>query len=316
MRGTRASCQEVHEFQLNPVNDPFSRTTLGELTLGALLGQGGMSQVRQAATAEGRRVAIKFPRTDVVNRAAARALVRRELKFLDRLSHPNVVSVLGRVDAEPGLARGPHPPSTAAADPLAVDVRTPSSRRDRVPAGTPGIVMEYVGGGDLVSLAGAPPRRWLPVAAQIAGTLEYLHGVGIVHRDVKPRNVLLRPGDVPCLIDFALAAQVGGPALSGGGTAAYQGNGWGGAAALSDDVYAFAVLVYELWTGALPFGDRPLPRAREEWRGFPECGAYPGVRGFGHLAAVLSEVLGRGRSVPDGGIGPLRHALESVVVEK
>lgn len=263
-------------------------TTLGGLTLGAMLGRGGMSQVHRAITAGGHRVAIKLPRADQANRAAARALVRREFGFLDRLSHTNIVSVIG-------LAR--------------------VSDASSAPFSELGIVMEYVGGGDLVSLAGASPRRWLPVATQIARAVDYIHQAGIVHRDLKPRNVLLRRGDVPCLLDFALAAHIDGPAPKGGGTAAYQRSVARGDAVVADDLYAFAVMLYELWIGALPFGRNPKPRARKNWRGFPEFGPTPGVSGLRHLAGVLSDVLGQRRSALSGGIGPLRHALESVVVE-
>ena len=96
----------------------------------------------------------------------------------------------------------------------------------------------------------------MPVAAQLASALRYLHAAGVVHRDIKARNVLLRSGDVPCLIDFSLAASIDERTPLSGGTAAYQSASrrLGGPANIADDVHAFAVLVYELWSGALPFG--------------------------------------------------------------
>ncbi len=247
------------------------------------LGQGGMSQVFQATSASGEMIAIKLPRSDVADTAAARGLIGREFGFLDALSHGNVVSVSGLVEVGADL----------------------------------GIVMEYIGGGDLVSLAGGPPRCWIPVAIQVAQALEYIHDAGIVHRDIKARNVLLRSGEVPCLIDFALAAEVGGQALPGGGTVAYQGprQRRGGPPAIADDVHAFAVLVYELWTGSLPFGADPSLEALEKPCKPLEIPESRGVRGLGPLAEALSLTMGARKTAPSGGIRPLLDALELAVTE-
>ena len=271
--------------------DTSSVSYLEGLSLGAPLGQGGMSRVRGATTAEGRRVAVKFPRLGDASHAAARALVHREFGFLDGIFHPNVVAVFG-------LARVPFWPD--------------------VPADGIGMVMEYLEGGDLVSLAGAPPRCWVPVARQVARAVDHLHRNGIVHRDLKPRNILLRGDDAPCLIDFALAARVGAPTPAGGGTVAYRRRtaadeaGKTGEACVVDDVYALAAVVYELWTGALPYGQRPTRSNGARRREFPELRAVPGVRGLNHLADVLSDILNERDSALDSGIRPLLHALESV----
>ena len=133
-----------------------------------------------ATTGGGTPVAVKVSNPAVVDPVAARALIQREYAFLSALSHRNIVSVLGLAEI------------------------------DHADAGKgPGIVMEYVSGGDLVSLAGSKTGHWLPVAVQLAEALVYLHAAGFVHRDIKARNVLLRSGDVPCLIDFSLAASIG-----------------------------------------------------------------------------------------------------------
>ena len=334
--------------------DTSSVSYLEGLSLGPPLGQGGMSRVREAATAEGRRVAVKFPRLDDASHAAARALVHREYGFLDGISHPNVVAVFG-------LTRTPDWPDAPAAGPAARGKSPPAfdrrgipadcvARRSNIPDILPpralsagrraglgatgdfchgllaahGMVMEYLEGGDLVSLAAAPPRCWVPVARQVARAVDHLHCNGIVHRDLKPRNILLRSDDAPCLIDFALAARVGAPTPAGGGTAAYRrrtATGEAGAtgeadatdeACVADDVYALAVVVYELWTGALPYGQNPTRSNGARRREFPELRPVPGVRGLNHLADVLSDILNERDSALDSGIRPLRHALESV----
>ena len=270
------------------VSNTTSERFLDGLTLGEPLGRGGMSHVREAATADGRRVAVKLPRVNGCNRAVVRALVRREFGFLDGISHPNVVKVLG-------LVRIPGGPNGSAPD--------------------LGIVMEYLDGGDLVSLSGCPPRVWAPLAAQAVRAVDHLHRSGIVHGDLKPRNVMLRNGDVPCLIDFALAARIGGPAPRGGGTVAYRRSKSVDMAEAGDDVYALAVLVYELWVGALPFGRNPGPTGDPGVRRFPELKEHSGLPGLRHVAGVLADILNQTEAALSGGIGPLRHALESAVAE-
>lgn len=178
-----------------------------------------------------------------------------------------------------------------------------------------GLVMEYVGGGDLVSLTGAPPGRWAPVAARVADAVRYLHGEGLVHGDIKARNVLLRPGDEPCLIDFSLAAPIGDRGLRSGGTAAYQSANQrrGGPRRVGDDVHAFAVLVYELWTGSLPFGRNPTLGALERPG---ECFEMPESRRSGRLdplAELVASTLGAPKKGLDGGIEPFCDALELAV---
>ncbi len=258
------------------------------MNLGRLLGQGGTSRVHQATAADGRQVAVKLPRTGAP--PAAGALIRREFEFLSAISHPNVVAVSG-------LVRIPRP--------------GPGSGED------PGIVMEYLCGGDLVSLTGGPPCRWIPLAAQVARAVEDLHGAGIVHRDLKPRNVLLGPGDEPRVTDFALAARAGGAVPRGGGTAAYCRGGRLDEYDAADDVYALAVSVYELWFGALPFGRHPTARERDHWRGIPQWAApVPGLRGMRRLAETLADLLAQLPVALSAGVRPLRHALESVVVDQ
>ena len=251
--------------------------------MGARLGHGGMSQVWAATTPAGTPVAVKVSNPAVVDPVAARRLIHREYAFLSALSHRNIVSVLGllemdHMDAGKGL----------------------------------GMVMEYVDGGDLVSLAGSRPGQWLPVAAQLASALRYLHAAGVVHRDIKARNVLLRSGDAPCLIDFSLAASIGDPTPLSGGTAAYQSASrrQGGPADIADDVHAFLVLVYEVWTGALPFGRDPSTEVLENPGAHLKRLETGGSDGLQALAELVSNTLASPKKGYRRGIGPFSDALE------
>ena len=267
-------------------NDTTSDRFLKGLTLGGPLGRGGMSRIREAASADGRRFAVKFPNLNGgASRAASRALLHREFGYLSEISHPNVVKAFGLV-------------------------RVPNGR-DECASGL-GMVMEYLDGGDLVSLAGGPPRIWAPVATRIVRAVDHLHRSGIVHRDLKPRNILMRSGGMPCLIDFAMAARTGGKAPGGGGTAAYLRRKPARYADAAEDIYALAVLVHELWAGDLPFGRNPRLADGERRRGFPALRPVPGVRGLSVVADVVTDILNERDAALSRGIGPLRHALESV----
>jgi serine/threonine protein kinase len=160
--------------------------------------------------------------------AAQRDQLLREARVAARIRHPNVVAVL-----DCGVA----------------------------PDGTPYIVMEYVAGRSLADRLrdGVPPRaETLHVARQVAAALDHAHGLGVVHRDVKPANVMLGDDGTARLTDFGIA-QAGavpdrGEPWAGLGTPAYmapeQRLGQRGSA--HTDVYALAVVMHEMLTGRTP----------------------------------------------------------------
>jgi serine/threonine protein kinase len=115
----------------------------------------------------------------------------------------------------------------------------------------------------------------LPAAHAIHAALAQLHARGYAHRDVKARNVLFDEHGRAKLIDFASALPLGAPAQTGGTTAGHVRSGRNPIVAAADDAYAYGVLLYELFTGRLPYGPagrtagQPGPSARlaPPWRG-------------------------------------------------
>ncbi len=135
--------------------------------------------------------------------------------------------------------------------------------------GRPYLVMEYVRGRDLAQFAReetVTPRRGAALVAEVAGAVAFAHRRGIVHQDIKPRNILIDEAGRPRVIDFGLAWQQdawsGSSAQSEGGTFAYMAP----EQARVDldrvrplsDVFALGAVLYYLLTGKAPF-DAPTP---------------------------------------------------------
>lgn len=187
------------------------------------LGSGGTASVHLARDERlGRAVAVKLLRAGASPEAAER--FRREAKLLASLSHPNVVRVY---DAD-------------------------MDGDDLV------IVMEHVAGETLAdALARGPlaPRTLAGIVRALAGALDHAHARGIVHRDVKPGNVLLGPGGVPKLVDLgiATAAERTQVTRSGAvlGTPAYMAPEQlsGGKLTPAVDIYALAAMSFEALSG-------------------------------------------------------------------
>jgi eukaryotic-like serine/threonine-protein kinase len=241
------------------------------------LGAGGSSEVWRALDGHGRSVALKIPRSDVPPHEA-HARLDREHEALAAAQHGHIVATYGLIEHRGACA----------------------------------LALEYLPGGDLVALAGTHPRHWLRAAQAVYAALAHLHGLGLAHRDVKARNVLFDARGRAKLIDFASALPLGRAAPSGGTTAAHVRPGRDPIVTVADDAYAYAVLLYELFAGRLPFGPagrvgRLGLRARlaPPWRG-----ARTGL--MAALAARVRDVLQAdpGRAP---GLSAFTDVLESAV---
>ncbi|MFK3982654.1 serine/threonine-protein kinase [Micromonospora sp. NPDC050397] len=142
------------------------------------------------------------------------------------------------------------------------------------------LVMEYIEGDALSTTLGRvgrlTPARTMALVAQAADALHAAHEKGIVHRDVKPGNLLVRPNGTLVLTDFGIArsAMVGQLTAAGSvlGTASYISpeQATGGTASPASDVYALGVVAYQCLSGRRPFeGENPLDIAMQHVRDTP-----------------------------------------------
>ncbi|MFC9897204.1 protein kinase [Nocardia sp. NPDC127579] len=241
-------------------------TPFGRYRLVALLGQGGMGQVYRAFdTGTDRVVALKLLPPQFAHDAVYRERFRREAQAAARLSEPHVIPIhdYGEIDGR-----------------LFLDMR----------------LVEGADLGSLLVLDGPlPPPRAVAYIEQVAAALDAAHQAGLVHRDVKPSNVLVTAADFAYLIDFGIAAGAGDSSLTTTGatigTFAYMAperlsqGGYDGRA----DVYSLACVLYECLTGAKPFpgdsAERQIAAHLTEPPPRPSNGAVP---------AAFDEVVARG----------------------
>ena len=261
-----------------------ARRRLGRYRLLRELGHGGMGVVFLAAeTGDGRLVALKVLGRAMELSAERVARFEREAQITHRLRHPNLVAVYdaGEVDGFHYLAMQYVRGVTLAQ--LITRLRQLNAEELRR-ADLAGLVRELAGAGDLSAVEPAadiepqadikpamdgdgvllrPPTqsRFAAVArlvSEIADALHYLHRHDVVHRDVKPHNVLLDTDMTPFLADFGLARDASLPALSATGdrvgTPHYMSPevARGGQVDGRSDVFSLGVTLYELLTLALP----------------------------------------------------------------
>ncbi|MFD7812338.1 protein kinase [Streptomyces sp. NPDC059785] len=218
----------------------------GRYQLRDLLGEGGMASVHLAYDSVlDRQVAIKTLHTELGREQAFRERFRREAQSVAKLTHTNIVSVFdtGEDDLD-GLT-------------------------------TPYIVMEYVEGKPLGSVLDAdiqaygamPADRALKITADVLAALEISHEMGLVHRDIKPGNVMMTKRNVVKVMDFGIARAMQSGVTSMTQTGMVVGTpqylspeqALGRGVDARSDLYSVGIMLFQLVTGRLPFeADSPL----------------------------------------------------------
>ncbi|MFE3680287.1 protein kinase domain-containing protein [Streptomyces griseus] len=218
----------------------------GRYQLRDLLGEGGMASVYLAYdSALDRQVAIKTLHTELGREQSFRERFRREAQAVAKLQHTNIVSVFDTGEDELGGALMPY------------------------------IVMEYVEGQPLGSVLAAdirshgamPADKALKVTADVLAALETSHEMGLVHRDIKPGNVMMTKRGVVKVMDFGIARAMQSGVTSMTQTGMVVGTpqylspeqALGRGVDARSDLYSVGIMLFQLLTGRIPFdADSPL----------------------------------------------------------
>ncbi len=216
------------------MND-LNNKSIGRYQLLEQTGSGGMAIVYKALdTRLDSLVAVKVLRTERLSLEILDRTLKRfanEARSVARLTHPNLVKVMDYGEDD----------------------------------GRPYLVMPYFSGGTLKEMMGKPIpwRDAVELLLPIAGALDYAHSQQMIHRDVKPSNILLTDRGHPMLSDFGLAKMMEEPGLSslsstsgvlGVGTPEYMApEQWSGKVSPQTDIYSFGLVLYELITGRKPY---------------------------------------------------------------
>lgn len=275
--------------------------------VGELIGHGGMAKVyRGYDLTLGRDVAIKILDPELARDTAFRTRFRMEAQAASRMSHPSIVRVY--------------------------DAGDPSSVQGGPKAGAPGsepyIVMELVHGRqvkDIIAEGPVPVDDAIRYVDGILEALDYSHRAGVVHRDIKPGNVMITDGGKVKVMDFGIARAVSDSSSTVAettqilGTAAYFSpeQAKGEPVDARADLYSTGVVLYELLTGRQPFrGESPVAVAYQHVSETPLAPTEVNEDSPGALDPIVLRALAKDpyQRYPDA--AAFRSALDSAVTGK
>ncbi|HVK20339.1 MAG TPA: Stk1 family PASTA domain-containing Ser/Thr kinase [Actinokineospora sp.] len=246
--------------------------------IGETIGYGGMSEVHRGRDVRlSREIAVKVLRADLARDPQFQERFRREAQNAAALNHPAIVAVYDT--GETRLEGGP----------------------------LPYIVMEFVDGRtlrDIVKTEGPlSGQRAMEIMADVCAALDFSHRHGIVHRDVKPANVMITKTGAVKVMDFGIARAVADGQVAVTQTAAVIGTAQylspeqarGEAVDARSDVYAAGCVLFELLTGEPPFtGDSPVAVAYQHVREDPKSPSMLNPRVSPQLDAIVLKAMSKG----------------------
>lgn len=248
-------------------------TTFGKYDITRQLGKGGGGVVYEAYdTGKGRTVALKVLADELSTNTTFRTRFQRESQAAAMLQEPHVIPIhdWGEIDGS-----------------LYIDMRLVQGRT----------LLDLIEEGPLA------PARAVAIVSQVAAALDAAHAEGLIHRDVKPQNILVTPADFVYLVDFGIAQTKADPRLTTVGTqigtlnymAPERFNAKVPTPAV--DVYSLACVLYESLTGDAPFAGDSLEHLVAAHLALPP--PRPSAAN-GRIPAALDEVVARGMAKDPG----------------
>ena len=233
------------------------RLLAGRYQVGDLIGRGGMADVHVGTdTRLGRRVAIKLLKPSLATDPAFRSRFRREAQEAAKMAHPTIVRIF---DAGEETVQGPNGQE----------------------AQLPYIIMEFVDGRllkDMIAAGPLDPADAVNIIEQVLTALEYSHRAGVVHRDIKPGNIMVTATGQVKVMDFGIARAISESSATIAETSTIVGTAQyfspeqarGEAVDARTDLYSTGIVLFEMLTGRAPFrGENPVAVAYQHVNQLP-----------------------------------------------
>jgi eukaryotic-like serine/threonine-protein kinase len=275
------------------------RLLAGRYEIGALIGRGGMADVRLGTDARlGRKVAIKLLKPALANDPAFRTRFRREAQDAAKMAHPTIVRIFDAGEET---------------------VTDPRGNEAQIPF----IVMEYVDGRllkDIIAEGPLPEHEAVRIAGQILTALEYSHRAGVVHRDIKPGNIMIATNGQVKVMDFGIARAISESSATISETSAIVGTAQyfspeqarGESVDARTDLYSTGVVLFEMLTGQPPFrGENPVAVAYQHVNQLPPAPSSLVRTVSPALDAVVAHALSKDRGSRYQTAADFRQELEA-----
>ncbi len=218
------------------------RVLAGRYQVGNLIGRGGMADVHIGTDSRlGRRVAIKLLKPSLATDPAFRIRFRREAQDAAKMAHPTIVRIFDAGEETVSDANG-------------AELQVPF------------IIMEFVDGrllSDIIAEGALEPDEALRITSEVLTALEYSHRAGLVHRDIKPGNVMITAAGQVKVMDFGIARAVAESTATIAQTSTIMGTAQyfspeqarGESVDARTDLYSAGIMLFEMLTGTAPFVD-------------------------------------------------------------
>jgi len=260
-----------------------TRLLAGRYEVGEIIGRGGMADVHAGVDSRlGRKVAIKLLRSSLASDPAFRMRFRQEAQSAARMAHPTIVRVF---DAGEDTFLGPGGGESIA----------------------PFIVMEYVDGRmlkDIIREGPVAPDEAVRIIEGVLTALEYSHRAGVVHRDIKPGNIMITTTGQVKVMDFGIARAVSDSSATVAQTSAILGTAQyfspeqakGESVDARTDLYSTGIVLFEMLTGRPPFrGETAVAVAYQHVSETPVTPSALNARVSPALDAVVLRALAKDR---------------------
>jgi serine/threonine-protein kinase len=275
------------------------RLLAGRYEIGPLIGRGGMADVRVGTDARlGRRVAVKLLKPALASDPAFRTRFRREAQDAAKMAHPTIVRIFD------------------AGEETVVD---PGGNEAQIPF----IVMEYVDGRllkDIVAEGPLPEHEAVRITSQILTALEYSHRAGVVHRDIKPGNIMIANNGQVKVMDFGIARAVAESSATIAETSTIVGTAQyfspeqarGESVDARTDLYSTGIVLFEMLTGQAPFrGENPVAVAYQHVNQIPAPPSSINPAVSPAVDAVVGHALSKDRFARFQSATEFREQLEA-----